>query len=55
MWDMSKSKKWLEEHNISFEAIHISENPPTQKELEELYKKVLRVKEVFQHFRAKIS
>lgn len=34
-----KAKKWLEEHNISFEAIHISENPPTQKELKELYKK----------------
>lgn len=33
------AKKWLESHNISFEAIHISENPPSRKQLEELYQK----------------
>ncbi|GIN88086.1 hypothetical protein J6TS2_44720 [Heyndrickxia sporothermodurans] len=34
-----KAKKWLETHNVSFEAIHISDNPPNQQQLEELYQK----------------
>ncbi|WP_062109352.1 arsenate reductase family protein [Bacillus niameyensis] len=32
-----KAKKWLEEHNIQFDEIHIVENPPTAGELKELY------------------
>lgn len=32
-----KAKKWLEEHNIQFEEIHIVEKPPTVGELKELY------------------
>ncbi|MGE6257524.1 arsenate reductase family protein [Heyndrickxia sporothermodurans] len=34
-----KAKKWLEMHKVSFEAIHISDNPPTRQQLEELYQK----------------
>ncbi|MGE8206544.1 arsenate reductase family protein [Heyndrickxia sp. NPDC080065] len=33
-----KAKKWLEEHDIAFEEVHIAENPPTRQELEEFYK-----------------
>lgn len=33
-----KAKKWLDDHNVSYEAVHIVENPPTQTELEQLYK-----------------
>src|SRR5690554_2771599 len=31
-----KAKKWLEEHNISFEEVHIVENPPSKETLEQL-------------------
>ncbi|WP_243387777.1 arsenate reductase family protein [Bacillus kexueae] len=34
-----KAKKWLEEHNVSFEAVHIVENPPSKEELKSLYEK----------------
>lgn len=34
-----KAKKWLEEHNIDFNEIHIVENPPTQAELSTFYKR----------------
>jgi arsenate reductase (glutaredoxin) len=34
-----KAKKWLEDHNIEFEEIHIVDNPPSKAELEELYRK----------------
>ncbi|MBD7939413.1 MULTISPECIES: arsenate reductase family protein [Cytobacillus] len=34
-----KAKKWLDEHEIAYEAIHIVENPPSRKEIEDLYKK----------------
>jgi len=34
-----KAKKWLEEHNIEFNEIHIVENPPTKDELASIYKK----------------
>jgi arsenate reductase len=34
-----KAKKWLEDHNIKFEEIHIVDNPPSKAELEELYRK----------------
>lgn len=33
-----KAKKFLNENKISFEDIHIVENPPEEKELEEIYK-----------------
>jgi arsenate reductase (glutaredoxin) len=34
-----KAKKWLDEHNLSYEEIHITDNPPSRSELETLYKK----------------
>jgi arsenate reductase len=34
-----KAKKWLEEHQISVEEIHIVDNPPSRSELENLYRK----------------
>ncbi|KKI93382.1 hypothetical protein WQ54_03855 [Bacillus sp. SA1-12] len=34
-----KAKKWLEEHNIAFNEIHIVENPPSKDELASFYKK----------------
>ncbi|QOR66109.1 arsenate reductase family protein [Cytobacillus suaedae] len=33
------AKKWLEQHNISFEEVHIVEQPPSKEELESLYQK----------------
>ncbi|PLS18061.1 hypothetical protein CVD28_10330 [Bacillus sp. M6-12] len=33
------AKKWLDSHNIQYEAIHIAENPPSRQQIEELYKK----------------
>lgn len=33
------AKKWLEQHNISFEEVHIVENPPSKEVLESLFKK----------------
>lgn len=35
---VKKAKKWLNENNIPFEEIEISENPPTKDELERVYK-----------------
>ncbi len=32
-----KAKKWLDEQGISYNEVHIVENPPTRKELEEYY------------------
>jgi arsenate reductase (glutaredoxin) len=34
-----KAKKWLEEHQIGYEEVHIVDNPPSRSELENLYKK----------------
>ncbi|PMC40573.1 hypothetical protein CJ195_02330 [Bacillus sp. UMB0899] len=34
-----KAKKWLEEHNIDFNEIHIVENPPSKEELISIYQK----------------
>ena len=34
-----KVKKWLEEHNIDFQEIHIAENPPSKDELKKLHEK----------------
>ncbi|WP_251550032.1 arsenate reductase family protein [Neobacillus muris] len=33
------AKKWLEGHQLPFEAIHIVENPPSRDELKKLYQK----------------
>jgi arsenate reductase (glutaredoxin) len=32
-----KAKKWLDEHNIAYNEIHIVENPPTRQEIAEMY------------------
>ena len=34
-----KAKKWLDDHGLAYEAVHIAENPPSRSELEDLYKK----------------
>lgn len=34
-----KAKKWLDEHHLAYNEIHIAENPPSRKELEEFYQK----------------
>lgn len=34
-----KAKKWLDEHHVSYEAIHIVESPPSKDELKEAYEK----------------
>jgi arsenate reductase len=31
-----KAKKWLKEHEIAFEPVHIVDNPPSKQELENL-------------------
>ncbi|MCM3540112.1 arsenate reductase family protein [Priestia endophytica] len=33
------AKKWLDEHNVEYNAIHIVENPPPKEEIKELYEK----------------
>lgn len=33
------AKKWLDEHNVEYNAIHIVENPPSREEIRELYEK----------------
>ena len=33
------AKKWLESNELTFEEIHIVENPPSKEEIEALYKK----------------
>ncbi|MBE4907376.1 arsenate reductase family protein [Bacillus luteolus] len=33
------AKKWLEQHNLSFEEVHIVEQPPSKEVLENLYQK----------------
>ena len=34
-----KAKKWLDEHHVPYEAIHIKDYPPSREKLEELYKR----------------
>ncbi|MED4882467.1 MULTISPECIES: arsenate reductase family protein [Bacillus] len=34
-----KAKKWLEDHQIDFQEIHIVDNPPSKEELETLWRK----------------
>ena len=33
-----KAKKWLNDNNIAFKEIEITENPPSKEELEKIYK-----------------
>jgi arsenate reductase (glutaredoxin) len=33
------AKKWLDSHEVSYHDINIAENPPSRKELEEMYHK----------------
>lgn len=33
-----KAKKWLDDHELSYDEIHIADNPPSRTELEDLYK-----------------
>jgi len=33
-----KAKKWLDNHKIKYEEIHIVENPPSSEEIEKIYK-----------------
>jgi arsenate reductase (glutaredoxin) len=34
-----KAKKWLDDHQLTYQMIHIVENPPSRDELEQLHKK----------------
>ncbi|MDX8360832.1 MULTISPECIES: arsenate reductase family protein [Bacillaceae] len=34
-----KAKKWLDEHHVSYEELHIVDNPPSREKIEELYHK----------------
>ncbi|MEJ9151811.1 arsenate reductase family protein [Bacillus smithii] len=34
-----KAKKWLEDHQIDFQEIHIVDNPPSKEKLETLWRK----------------
>jgi arsenate reductase len=34
-----KAKKWLDDHQLDYQGIHIVENPPSREELEDFYKK----------------
>lgn len=43
-----KAKKWLDEHQVSYEEIHIVDNPPSRSKLEEIYKNSgLEIKKLF--------
>lgn len=45
---VKKAKKWLNENNIPFEEIEITENTPTKEELEKVYKQSgLEIKKFF--------
>ncbi|MFT8323509.1 MAG: arsenate reductase family protein [Bacillus sp. (in: firmicutes)] len=34
-----KAKKWLDENHVTYEEVHIVENPPSRSTLEDLYQK----------------
>lgn len=34
-----KAKKWLEDNQVTYQEVHIVENPPSREVLEDLYKK----------------
>jgi len=33
-----KAKKWMDDHELSYDEIHIVENPPSRTELKDMYK-----------------
>lgn len=33
------AKKWLDEHQLAYEAVHIVDNPPTREEIKEYFQK----------------
>lgn len=33
-----KAKKWLDDHQVTYNDVHIVENPPSREELEKFYK-----------------
>ncbi|WP_174728439.1 arsenate reductase family protein [Mesobacillus harenae] len=42
------AKKWLDQHEINYSAVHIAENPPSLQELKQLYgKSGLELKKFF--------
>jgi arsenate reductase (glutaredoxin) len=42
------AKKWLDDHEVAYEAVHIAENPPSREQIEELYlKSGLELKKFF--------
>ncbi len=43
-----KAKKWLDDHGLSYEEIHIVDNPPSRAALEDMYKSSgLEIKKFF--------
>ncbi|MGG3963566.1 arsenate reductase family protein [Heyndrickxia faecalis] len=43
-----KAKKWLDEHDVAYEAVHIVENPPSKALLKDFYEKSgLPIKRLF--------
>ena len=43
-----KAKKWLDDHELSYDEIHIADNPPSRVVLEEMYKSSgLEIKKFF--------
>jgi arsenate reductase (glutaredoxin) len=43
-----KAKKWLDDHNLSYDEVHIVDNPPSRDQLENFYKKSgLEIKKFF--------
>ena len=43
-----KAKKWLDDHELSYDEIHIVDNPPSRVMLEEMYKSSgLEIKKFF--------
>ncbi|MCM3765851.1 arsenate reductase family protein [Neobacillus niacini] len=33
------AKKWLDEHGLSYQAVHIVDNPPSREEIKDFYQK----------------
>jgi arsenate reductase (glutaredoxin) len=43
-----KARKWLDDHEISYDEIHIVDNPPSREMLEDMYKRSgLEIKKFF--------
>lgn len=48
-----KAKKWLDDHQIEYEAIHIVDNPPSINEIRDFYQKSGLELKIFQYQRKK--